>query len=95
MRLVELTFFNARFDHPARIFVNPDFVVFLVEAQGGSQGAQCWMRLDKGDDDQNLMLQDLLVQGSIEEVAAKLSFSDDPALKQGDDNVAAASIPAW
>lgn len=83
MRLVELTYFNGNYDHPARIFVNPDHVIFLVPADAGSQGQQTWMRLSVRQPENTRLLDqtyDFLVQGSMEEVAAKLAFDYDPAL---------------
>jgi hypothetical protein len=70
MKLVELSVFNAEYQHRQSYLVNPDHVIFITDAQGFSDRATCWLRLSSHHED-------FLVLGSLSEIAQKLDSGYD------------------
>ena len=71
MTLVELTYFPGEGSHRSPIFINPNHVGFLIQADSGSDGQQTWVRLVAASGTAGA--KDFLVSGNLVDIAQALN----------------------
>ena len=66
-----MTYFPGEGHHRSPILVNPSHVAFVIAADSGSDGQQCWIRLAASGG--SAFSKDFLVSGNLTDLADKLN----------------------